>query len=73
MDIAHRAGPRRAPHVVAVLAATGHTPPQRRTPHRRTPLAVVGVVAAGAAAGQPAAFGRAGREQVLPSCTRLPR
>ena len=62
--IAQRAVQRPALHAVAAMAATAAT---GRTRPRPTPRR--GAAAAGPAAAQ----GRAGREQVRPLCTRLPR
>ena len=65
MAIAPRALQRLAPHVMAVLAATGHIRMTliriHPTPRRRAPAAA-GAVVAGPAVAQ----GRVGREQVRP-------
>jgi len=69
--IARRARQRPAPHVVAALAATGHTRP-RPTPHP-TPRRRATGAAGAAGAGPAAAEGRDGHEQVRPCHTRLPK
>jgi len=65
--IEQRAVQRPALYAVAAMAATAATAATGRTRPRPTPRR--GAAAAGTAAAQ----GRAGREQVHPWCTRLPR
>ena len=65
MDIAQRAVERPALHAVVVLAAMAAT--------GRTRIRLTLRHGAVSAAGPVAAQGRAGREQVRPWCTRLPR
>lgn len=71
--IARRVGQRPAPYAVAVLAATAVTAATGRTRPHPTPRLGAAKASEGAVADPAAAQDRAGREQVRPWYTRLPR
>lgn len=75
MAIAQRAVQRPAPHVVAVLAATGRIRirPIRISPTLRRRAAAVAGAAGAVAAGPAAAQGRGGRDPVRLSRTHWPK